>query len=236
MRANGPFTLRCWGAALAAIASLTAASLAEDAPVTAQIIAPDDQVAFELQYSVQPGERLLVPCETVDGAGDDASTDLIQQASFWTPLTANAADATQSTEADDNDSPDAATGLFNPLSTEESTHWSTTLDTAAENRVDAAIRAAGMAIVLLGVTLVVFLGWHRLRNSKLPVMEHASQLSERGRLPITQTCRLHLVRAGNCDVLVAVDRGTVKAMTPLPAEFSPLTTSSFDSLADLPHQ
>jgi hypothetical protein len=111
-------------------------------------------------------------------------------------------------------------------------NWSASLNNAAEDRVTSAIRATGIAIVTLGVLLVGFLGWHRLRGSRMPLPVETSQLLERGRLPITQTCRLHLVRAGHCDVLVAVDRGSVKAMTPLPSDFSQLTANSFDELAE----
>ena len=232
MRADGPIIFRRCALAMAAIVSLSSTMFADDAPVAPTINA-DLQIPFSLHYSVQPGETLLTPCSAAADRHLEMPSSEVQHASFWQPLIdsleAEAEDASETTSTADDD----AAGLFDPLVTDESSHWSTTLDSAAESRVDAAVRAAGMAIVLLGVTLVVFLAWHRLRGFKPPAMVEASQLLERGRLPITQTCRLHLVRAGNCDVLVAVDRGSVKAMTPLPADFAQLTSTSFDSLAEI---
>jgi flagellar biogenesis protein FliO len=193
---------------------------------------------LRLQYSVQPGEILLAPSQPDVDIETTSSPEPVVTAAFWqaalSPLIPNQPDASPAAaEAVESEAMETANGgLFADVNAGETMNWSASLDDAAEDRVTAAIRATGIAIVALGVLLVGFLGWQRLRGSRMPLPVESSQLLERGRLPITQTCRLHLVRAGQCDVLVAVDRGTVKAMTPLPADFSQLTASPFDALAE----
>ncbi len=219
--------------------SWTTAQVAEAHPaLSKELLAP-----FDLQFSVQPGNTLLAPRSHDDQLINSVAGEPILQATFWEPSD-DTAPSTPSpptklgTRNDDTaesaiDS-DAVVGLFDESAGDRTIDWSSTLDSQAENRVDSAIRATGVAVIVLGLLLVGFLSWHRMKETKLTTVAEAAELSERGRLPITQTCRLHLVRAGNCDVLVAVDRGSVRAMTPLPADFSTLTSMPFDEPADLP--
>lgn len=214
---------------------------ADDSAATGRPVVSAESSTFGLQYSVQPGNTLLAPT-TPDArtySHHPEPDDLILQAAYFeaavdfesVPAAPPAKLQASPAHAPEADSP-SGTSLFGNSAGDEPDHWSTTLDAQAEDRVDSAIRAAGFAIVVLGVVLVAFLGWHRLKTTQLAPVSEAAELSERGRLPITQTCRLHLVRAGTCDVLVAVDRGAVRAMTPLPADFSQLTSLAFDESTD----
>jgi hypothetical protein len=197
-------------------------------------VADDLRAPFALQYVIQSGDRLLAPADRDVPRFDESAADDVLPAGFW-EAAASSSDASpapakaDAAEESETVADAASEGLFQSMSSEGSDHWSTALDSAAENRVDSAIRAAGFAVALLGIALMGFLGWHRMRGTKLSAPAETSELLERGRLPITPTCRLHLVRAGGCDVLVAVDRGAVRAMTPLPGDFSQLTAMPFDA-------
>jgi hypothetical protein len=199
---------------------------------------------FTLQYTVQPGDALLTPTAGGLHGTPEFPDRAVVQAAFWEPGTVTDQTASiipaksGSTVTRNNDpavdSETPGSGLFADSEGDGASEWSTTLDSAAENRVDSAIRSTGVAVIVLGLMLAGFLSWHRVRNTKLTAITETSELSERGRLPITQTCRLHLIRAGGCDVLVAVDRGAVRAMTPLPADFSQMASMPFDEPIDAP--
>lgn len=238
MPVSGSFRTTRWSLLVAVVCCLPVSVGAEELPLA------DDAAAapFSLQYSIQSGDRLLAPIDR-DAPQDTARlAEAVQLATHWEPASdsssaephepAKGGSTPASSEVDVQDANQDVEGLFHGLTEEGSTTWSTTLDSQAEDRVESAIRSTGFAVLVLGLALVGFLGWHRVKGSKLSAPVETSELLERGRLPITQTCRLHLVRAGNCDVLVAVDRGSVRAMTPLPGDFSQLTAMPFDTPSD----
>ncbi len=240
MPVNRPSMRACWPLVVAIVCGLPISVVAGEPPsVDHELRAP-----FAMQYSIQSGDRLLAPVDRDTHEVVGTSFDALQLATYSEPIGDESPrsdshepaklDTTDLLPSGDETNDDAAgEGLFQSMATDGSNNWSTALDSAAEDRVDSAIRATGFAILLLGIALVGFLGWHRMRGSKLSAPAETSELLERGRLPITQTCRLHLVRAGGCDVLIAVDRGSVRAMTPLPGDFSQLTSLPFDAPAEI---